>query len=171
MEETYDSPRAWERVAAEVKRRRVELGLTQPQVHAAGGPSVSMLSKIEGAKRTSYEDMAIARLEKALQWAPGSIEAIRRGGAPTPLKVEEAPAGAQKSLLGLDEQSPVFRALERYLAARDAEVARRIEERESALARRIEEQSRQIAELTAEVRRLTTNSDDGDTNSGRRETA
>lgn len=171
MEETQDSPQAWERVAVEVKRRRVQLGLTQPQVHAAGGPSVSMLSKIEGAKRTSYEDMALARLEKALQWAPGSIEAIRKGGAPTPLQIEETPASSRNPAPASGEESPVFQALQRYLAARDAEVARRIEERDSALAKRIEEQSRQIAELTAEVRRLTANSDDGDTNSGRRESA
>lgn len=85
MDEHEHSPDDWARLAREVRRRRVDLEMTQPQLTAAGGPSLSIVSKIEGAKQGSYGDRSLARLEKALQWTPGSIVAILRGAPPTPL--------------------------------------------------------------------------------------
>lgn len=110
MDEQTPSPEAWARLAREVKRRRVQLELTQQQVASEGGPSVSILTRIETAKQTSYQDMALARLERALQWEPGSIAAILAGGTPTPT--------AQASPREAPPRSPSEIALEKLIAER-----------------------------------------------------
>jgi hypothetical protein len=87
-------PEAWRRVATEIKRRRVHLQMTQPQVHAAGGPSVSMISNIEGAKKDHYDARALARLEIALRFETGSIASLLEGGEATPLTEQVSPGAA-----------------------------------------------------------------------------
>ncbi|MCC5574573.1 hypothetical protein IMZ11_02820 [Microtetraspora sp. AC03309] len=174
MDEIHDSPEAWARVAREVKRRRIQLEMTQPQVHAAGGPSVSMLSKIEGAKQQGYEDMALARLEKALQWESGSIEAIRNGQPPTPLTAQhDEPARAEKSStpLAVDPTTAAINAgmeaIQRILAARDTEIAQKIAEQSETIA----QQSREIAQLRKDLRRLSVQGDQDTADQEGRESA
>lgn len=72
-------------LARYVADRRGELGLTQQQVQAAGGPSVATQSLIEAGTRQSIQTILAGRLEKALRWETGSVRAILAGGEPTPL--------------------------------------------------------------------------------------
>lgn len=76
------SERNWRQLAAEVTRRRRELGLTQEDVRGRGGPSTATMRLIEGALQESYRPGILASLERALSWAPGSVESILAGGEP-----------------------------------------------------------------------------------------
>lgn len=74
------------RLAAAIKKRRdEELHLRQEDVSARGGPSKAWLYSVENAGADAYSDTSIARLEKALMWAPGSCAAIVAGDQPIPL--------------------------------------------------------------------------------------
>jgi hypothetical protein len=79
-------PDAQRRLAVAIKRRRDdELHLRQEDVSARGGPSKAWLYSIENAGADAYHDAAIAKLERALLWEPGSVAAIVAGGDPTVL--------------------------------------------------------------------------------------
>lgn len=85
------SPEALQRLGHYVRRRRLEMGgLSQPDLVARGGPSVSVLSKIETGAR-AYGDRVIVKLEEALGWERGSVRAILDGGEPT-VKAASPPA-------------------------------------------------------------------------------
>jgi hypothetical protein len=94
----------WQRLAGFVRARREEdLGLTQEEIAAAGGPSTATQRLIEGARHDSYRPASLRSLERALQWEPGSVRAILAGGDPVPgpedptmpgvIPVDPAPAG------------------------------------------------------------------------------
>ena len=78
----------WRRLARLVRDRRGDLGLTQEEVTAAGGPSNSTVRLIEGARRDGYRPAILRSLERALQWERGSVAAVLGGGDPTPLTDE-----------------------------------------------------------------------------------
>lgn len=69
-------PEAWQRLGRAVQQRRKELDHTQPSLAIAAGISVSVLSKIERAASTRYEDRGLMRLEDVLRWPRGRVEAI-----------------------------------------------------------------------------------------------
>lgn len=73
----------WRLLAEEVTKRRIDLGMTQQDVQAAGGPAQSTLRHIEGAHQDTYRKVVLRRLEKALAWEAGSVDAILAGGEPT----------------------------------------------------------------------------------------
>jgi len=66
-------------VAEAVRERRHALGLKQTDV-----PGVSPASwrKLEGAKQESYKLFLLRAVERALEWAPGTIDAIASGAPP-----------------------------------------------------------------------------------------
>lgn len=72
----------WHRLARYVRERREDLGYTQSELHAAGGPSVASLVLIEGAKRDSYKPQTVKRLETSLGWARGSVRDVLAGREP-----------------------------------------------------------------------------------------
>lgn len=75
----------WRRLGEHVVHRREELGLTQPEVQAAGGPSTAAMRQIEqGSKEGGYRGSTLRSLERALKWRTGSVEAILAGGNPIP---------------------------------------------------------------------------------------
>ncbi|MGH3858544.1 helix-turn-helix domain-containing protein [Actinokineospora sp.] len=78
----------WQAVAAAVKVRRDEVGLTQAALAALLGGSTSNVQRIErgdgGMRRPT-----IRALERALRWQGGSVEAILAGGRPAP--AQESP--------------------------------------------------------------------------------
>lgn len=131
MDETEYKPGDWARLATQVRQRRVALNLTQTQVHAAGGPSVSVLSKIETSRSVSYDDIAIARLEKVLHWRAGSVGAILRGEDPQPMSDTTAGrAGLDhgtetRALLGAlgEDEQPVGQLILMAVTALQKEVA------------------------------------------------
>ena len=81
----------WHRLGQLVTARRVALGYRRREdlTTAFDGVSQRTLGDIETARKAGYHRNTLATLEHALQWAPGSIQAILTGGEPTP-----APASA-----------------------------------------------------------------------------
>jgi len=77
--------RDWANLAAQVKDRREELGLTQEQVAASGGPSTATLRLIETNNAKSYRAKTFTQLETALRWRNGSVRRILAGQGPSPL--------------------------------------------------------------------------------------
>jgi hypothetical protein len=84
----------WQRLGTYVTRRRHELGLTQPQVQAAGGPSAATVRNIESATQTSYRDGILRALERALKWPSGAVDSILAGGEPEDAQRPPAPTNA-----------------------------------------------------------------------------
>lgn len=85
--------RDWPRLAALVRDRRTDLGMTQEDVRAAGGPGTATMRLIEsGLQEKDHHPAILARLEDALRWRRGSVAAVLAGGDPVPL--EDAPGGA-----------------------------------------------------------------------------
>jgi hypothetical protein len=72
----------WSYLAKVIKERRLDLGLTQAQVHSAGGPAPATLYLLEHGCRTSFRPEILGRLERALGWRAGSIRRVLAGGRP-----------------------------------------------------------------------------------------
>ena len=74
---------SWDKLSDEVRKRRRELGLTQPDIQQRGGPGVATLRAIEN-NQPSRPSLRMRRaLEDALEWESGSVDAILAGGPPT----------------------------------------------------------------------------------------
>lgn len=99
----------WRRLADHVTTRRTQLGLTQGQVQAAGGPSVATMRLIEGAIQEGYRPNILGRLEQALGWKAGSVAAILTGGEPT--EIPGQPQPAHKSEPTWEDQLARIRAI------------------------------------------------------------
>lgn len=74
-----DTMAGWQRVAEAVRRRREDLGMTQLDVAAAGGPSIDRIQAIESARTDRYSARTLGRLEAALRVVAGSIRALAEG--------------------------------------------------------------------------------------------
>ncbi len=75
---------SWEQLGIEVRNRRADLGLTQTDVPAGGGPSVETLRMVENNRAGRLSPRSRRALERVLQWQSGSIDAILAGKAPAP---------------------------------------------------------------------------------------
>lgn len=67
------------RLAFEVKRRRAQLALSQLEVQAAGGPSNTTQTNIENAVIKTLTPNTAKKIDRGLQWLPGSALRIWRG--------------------------------------------------------------------------------------------
>lgn len=74
-----------ERLGEAVRKRRNDLDLSQLDVHAAGGPSNTSLTKIENGLLADLNRVTAAKLDAGLQWEPGSAKAVWLGGEPRAL--------------------------------------------------------------------------------------
>jgi transcriptional regulator with XRE-family HTH domain len=72
----------WSQLGRLVRERRTELGLTQAEVHSAGGPSPATLYLIETGGRSSYRPQVLRRLERVLGWRAGTVRRVLAGGKP-----------------------------------------------------------------------------------------
>ncbi|MBN1174299.1 MAG: hypothetical protein JXA67_19170 [Micromonosporaceae bacterium] len=72
-----------ERLAQEIRGRRRELRLSLREAAKRAGIARNTWSGVEDETRIA-QDTTYAGIEAALEWAPGSIEAILAGGNPTP---------------------------------------------------------------------------------------
>lgn len=75
-----------ERFGMVVMTRRLELDLNQLEAGAAGGPSNTTLTAIENGRITDLSRTTARKLDKALQWEPGSAKRTWLGGDPAPLE-------------------------------------------------------------------------------------
>ncbi|XRQ13999.1 hypothetical protein ACN3XK_24875 [Actinomadura welshii] len=93
LEEREHPPEAWRRLGRIVRRRRIELGFgSQASLAAEGGPSLSVVNKIETGRGRDYTDRVIIPLEDRLAWRRGSFRAVLEGGEPECLDAAAAPA-------------------------------------------------------------------------------
>jgi hypothetical protein len=92
-------------VAEAVRERRLALGLKQSDVP---GVSAASWRKLEGAKQTSYKLFLLRAVERALEWPPGTIDAIAAGGG-----VPTHPPGVE---VRLDELEARFARIESQLS-------------------------------------------------------
>ena len=74
----------WKRVAATVRHRRAELGLSQEEAASASEGMISSANwrVIEGAGRTKYRPSSLIGVARALGWSDDSVERILAGGPP-----------------------------------------------------------------------------------------
>lgn len=77
--------RDWSRLAAAVKRRRKELGMTQIGLATAAGVSESTIQLLESGTPRGRMPRSLPAVERELGWAPGSATALLMGGVATPL--------------------------------------------------------------------------------------
>jgi hypothetical protein len=83
-----DSPSG--RLDEAMDARRLDLDLNWDEVATAAGIALATLRAIRrGANRPSR--LTKRRIENALQWEPGSIDAIFAGGGPTPIAPVDPP--------------------------------------------------------------------------------
>jgi transcriptional regulator with XRE-family HTH domain len=79
------------RLAAAIRKRRTDLGLTQLDIHHAGGPSNSTLTALESGAQQSINNPTLNKLDTALSWTPGTALAILRGEAEDVADLTEVP--------------------------------------------------------------------------------
>ncbi len=85
-------PEAWRRLGRIVRQRRIELGFSsQASLAAEGGPSLSVVNKIETGRGRDYTDRVIIPLEDRLGWRRGSFRAVLEGGEPECVDTAPAP--------------------------------------------------------------------------------
>ncbi|AZF98784.1 immunity repressor [Gordonia phage Maridalia] len=78
------------RLGTLVRQRRAELGLTQKDVHQAGGPTDTTLTKIENGEWTpGNRKNTLRKLDAGLSWTTGSAARVLAGGEPTPLEDDD----------------------------------------------------------------------------------
>lgn len=148
MSDTTYPPEAWARLGLKVRQRRISLGMNQPDVSAAGGPSTGVVSKIENAKQTSYEERVLVQLERALQWQPGSAHEVLNGGEPRAIgelpsvRAETLGAVAEPIRTG-EEDSPITPQLRAMLE----QAQRRTNERLAELSEKLDRQNEMIEKL------------------------
>lgn len=73
---------SWEQLADEVRLRRKQLRLTQPDVAERGGLSVATVRAVETNRAGRLTRRTRRALERALQWQDGSIDAVVEGDPP-----------------------------------------------------------------------------------------
>jgi len=89
----------WKLLAQKVVERRVQLGHpTRDKFAEASGLSARLLQDIEKAKRANYDAVTLARLEKALQWAEGRLQAILATPEPEKPSELQTPEGVARYL-------------------------------------------------------------------------
>jgi transcriptional regulator with XRE-family HTH domain len=93
----------WQRLGRIIVDRRIELGYRRREdLGATLGVSIRTLGDIETGRRDRYHANTIGSLENALQWAPGSINAILAGGEPAPRPAHHTRASAEE--IGLTDE-------------------------------------------------------------------
>lgn len=92
--QSVDVPRnQLSRLAAEVRARRISLGLAQGDLAGRGGPGVVTVGKIERSEIANPEPSTLRKIDRALMWAEGSAAQVLAGGEPTPIAGEQPGSG------------------------------------------------------------------------------
>lgn len=74
------------RFGALVRERRQQLNLSMVELRDAGGPVPATTSKIERGLEPNPARSTFERLDRALQWVPGSASRAWHGGNPSPIE-------------------------------------------------------------------------------------
>lgn len=73
---------SWDRLGDEVRLRRKQLKLTQPELAERGGLSVATIRSIETNRAGRLSTRLRRALERAIEWEAGSIDAVLQGSSP-----------------------------------------------------------------------------------------
>ncbi|MEE6140640.1 helix-turn-helix domain-containing protein [Mycobacterium sp. 050128] len=73
---------SWEQLGDEVRLRRKQLKLTQPDLAERGGLSVATVRAVETNRSGRLSRRLRRALERALEWQEGSVEAVLDGSRP-----------------------------------------------------------------------------------------
>lgn len=115
MENTAD----WMALGRNVVQARVSAGLrTSKSLAERMGVSQRLVGDIENGRRASYSSSTIASLEMALDWSPGSVDAVLAGRDPMPIGVLGSEQG------GASEFEHLHRLGHDVLGQRTAQVLR-----------------------------------------------
>lgn len=76
----------WARLADAVRKRRSSRKWSYDEIHAAGGPSDVVVSKIEKNGEPRPRPDSIQKLDAGLAWRAGSAVDVLNGGDPVPLE-------------------------------------------------------------------------------------
>lgn len=88
-------------LAAAVRARRSEMGMSQVAIGAAGGPSHQTVRNIEQGTLPRRGRLTLGALDRALRWEPGSALALLElGTPPAPVRLPELNA----ERVGLDSE-------------------------------------------------------------------
>lgn len=101
-----------ERFGQMVLKRRTQLDLTQLEVDAAGGPSNTKQTEIEGGLLEKLLPNMAKKLDAGLRWEKGSARRTWDGGDPTPL---ETVAGSLEQAIAEVEAAPISEETKRYV--------------------------------------------------------
>lgn len=104
---------SWEQLADEVRLRRKQLKLTQPDVAERGGLSVATVRAVETNRSGRLTRRLRRALERALEWQDGSVDAVLDGNRPRVVNV--AGTGATPPVVNADTARA---AAERFAVAR-----------------------------------------------------
>lgn len=102
--------RQWARLAEAVKDRRLKLGLSTRAAAAAAGINRATWTSTEDEERRLSEHLW-SGVERALGWAPGSIETTLGGGEPVIIQRESPPARRLPAGFNLRDEYRQIRAL------------------------------------------------------------
>ncbi|KOT94563.1 hypothetical protein ADK70_12790 [Streptomyces rimosus subsp. pseudoverticillatus] len=83
------SPTDLDRLARYVKQRRLEMNLARLLAANAAGMSKDTWARVERGQ--PVREMNYAKIDKVLEWAPGSCVSVASGQEPVPLTGELAP--------------------------------------------------------------------------------
>lgn len=78
--------REWQRLALRIRRRRVDLDVSQQALADAANVSLRTIANLEAGQPA--KERTLARIERALRWIPGSVDTILDGGEPSELQAE-----------------------------------------------------------------------------------
>lgn len=83
----------WPRLGRHIRRARIEQGMEQRDLADATRLSVTTVSNYERGREPARGRVPVGyyEIERALNWAPGSVDAVLAGGEPTAQQRENAP--------------------------------------------------------------------------------
>ena len=113
---------SWEQLGEEVRLRRKQLKLTQPDLAERGGLSVATIRAVETNRAGRLSRRLRRALERAIDWEAGSIDTVLEGGTPRVLGTSAA-MGARAAPAGTDTAAA---AAERFAMAQRLIKMRRV---------------------------------------------
>lgn len=75
--------RDWEQLARAIRTARRSHGWTQGGLAAAAKVGLSTVQRLESGRGYSRWPLGLDRVERSLEWSPGSVDAVLAGGEPT----------------------------------------------------------------------------------------
>lgn len=106
---------SWPNVAKRMKQRRLALGLTVEAAAERADISIPQWDVMENARRERFRTSSLRGIERALQWSPGSVDALLEGQ-----DIYEEPPAPPELIDDLDADDDLVRKIRADLLAAQA---------------------------------------------------